>query len=129
MNTHLFTLEVKTNGDAKAAELAVLCAFAARQPDGCEFHLQRPVDNGTPNAQELAAAIRDIADDLIPEQAEADEITRGQRDAAELLRCLSRLLERGSNPIHVVHSSFGAPGDFGYSTPIGKALAKFYGGK
>ncbi len=45
MNTHRFTLEVKTTGDAKAAEQAVLYAFAVRKPDGCEFllsHMEPP---------------------------------------------------------------------------------------
>jgi Lar family restriction alleviation protein len=47
MNTHRFTLEVKTAGDAKAAEIAVLAAFAKRQPDGCEFHLS-PIEPPAP---------------------------------------------------------------------------------
>lgn len=36
---HHFYLIVKTGKNRKAAELAVLCAFGKRQPDGCEFHL------------------------------------------------------------------------------------------
>lgn len=53
MNTHRFTLEVKTAGDAKAAELAVLAAFAKRQPDGCEFQLTEPT---RPRWMKVAAA-------------------------------------------------------------------------
>lgn len=36
---HRFTLVVKTNDSHKSARLAVLCAFASRKPDDCEFHL------------------------------------------------------------------------------------------
>ena len=38
---HQFILVVKTAGSKRAAELAVLSAFARRKPDGCEFHLRR----------------------------------------------------------------------------------------
>lgn len=38
---HVFTLEVRTIGSRKSAELAVLTAFAfsLRPPDGCAFNL------------------------------------------------------------------------------------------
>jgi len=46
------------------------------------------------------------------------------REAAELVGCLRRLVE-GRTPDEI-HKAFGAPGDFGYETPIGDALAKVY---
>lgn len=36
---HRFTVIVRTHGTRDSAELAVLCAFAKRQPDGCKFQL------------------------------------------------------------------------------------------
>lgn len=38
---HTFTLIVKTTGTRASAELAVLSAFAKRQPDGCLYLLKR----------------------------------------------------------------------------------------
>lgn len=121
MKTHTFTLEVKTHYDGAGAELALLTCFAKRDPDQCEFHLATPEP-----FKPLSKAIRDIADDLIPERAENDEVTREQRDAAELLRCLARVVERGLLTVTGVHDCFGSPGDFGYSHPVGKALAAAY---
>lgn len=46
------------------------------------------------------------------------------REALELVSCLRRLL--GGRSVADVHKAFGAPGDFGYETPIGAALAKLY---
>lgn len=37
--THKFILTVTTARSKKSAELAVLAAFAKRDPDQCEFHL------------------------------------------------------------------------------------------
>lgn len=37
--THRFTLTVRTHLTKKQAEIAVLAAFAKRNPDNCEFHL------------------------------------------------------------------------------------------
>ena len=36
---HVFTLRVECSGNRKDAELAVLSAFALRNPDGCKFYL------------------------------------------------------------------------------------------
>ena len=43
------------------------------------------------------------------------------RDARDLARALSRILLGQS-----IHAAFGAPGDWGYGTAIGKALAAAY---
>jgi len=64
MKEHRFNLVVKTNSTRKAAELAVLCAFAKRSPDGCEFKL-----NAVPGDKEAwmagAKSGTEVAFDLI----------------------------------------------------------------
>ena len=62
------------------------------------------------NTQMLAKAVRASAEAL----TKSDDL----RDDAELLRVLARLIEGKS-----LVQAFGAPGDWGYSHPIGKALA------
>lgn len=54
-------------------------------------------------------------------------LTKMARDmdvAGELIRVLARMVEGKS-----IHEAFGAPGDFGYHTPIGSALYQYYRGK
>ncbi len=46
------------------------------------------------------------------------------REAVELVQCLRRIL-RGRSPDEI-HKAFGAPGDFGYESDIGHALAVVY---
>lgn len=46
---------------------------------------------------------------------------------AELAGCLRRLLPGRS--LVEIHRAFGAPGDFGYDTPLGDALARLYRGE
>ena len=48
------------------------------------------------------------------------------REAVELAGCLRRLL--ADRTVDEIHRAFGAPGDFGYETPIGAALAVVYRG-
>lgn len=55
-----------------------------------------------------------------------DEAREDAREALELVRCLRRVLPHLT--VDQVHAAFGAPGDFGYGTPIGDALAKLYRG-
>lgn len=66
------------------------------------------------NAALLAKAIREKANFL----AQPDPLTKADADTAELLNVLARVLE--GKPLSRV---FGAPGDWGYGTPIGGALA------
>lgn len=47
--------------------------------------------------------------------------TRAMHQAYELILVLARLIDGKS-----VYQSFGAPGDWGYETPIGAALFEFY---
>lgn len=55
---------------------------------------------------------------------EVDTLTRELRDAVEFTRCLRRLVPELT--AGQIHRAFGAPGDFGYETPIGAALADIY---
>lgn len=66
----------------------------------------------------IAATTHDIAreDDNLNGDA-----TRTLREASELARVLARLLAGKT-----VYEAFGAPGDWGYDTPLGDALADFY---
>lgn len=48
------------------------------------------------------------------------------REAIELAGCLRRALEAPGLKVEDIHRAFGAPGDFGYGTPIGDALAQLY---
>jgi hypothetical protein len=43
------------------------------------------------------------------------------RDAAELSRVLARLIAGKT-----LHEAFGAPGDWGYDTPLGQAVLQMY---
>ena len=66
------------------------------------------------NATMLANTLRERAD-----QVQAQEPRRElDFDNAELLRVLARVVE--GKPLH---KAFGVPGDWGYNTAIGKALA------
>lgn len=57
---------------------------------------------------------------------EVYSLTMWLRDAIILVGCLRRLT-KGCTP-HAIHAAFGAPGDFGYGTKIGAALAALYRG-
>lgn len=46
------------------------------------------------------------------------------KECIELARCLRRLT--AGRTVREIHQAFGAPGDFGYETAIGAALAKVY---
>lgn len=52
---------------------------------------------------------------------------RALREAIELTRCLRRLVPDCN--VGAIHRAFGAPGDFGYDTPIGDALIRIYRGE
>lgn len=46
------------------------------------------------------------------------------REAIELVGCLRRLVSQCT--VTQIHQAFGAPGDFGYDSPIGDALSHTY---
>lgn len=66
--------------------------------------------------------LRELATDKT--ENEVYEATATLREAIALVGCLRRLTQgRTANEIH---RAYGAPGDFGYETPIGDALAALY---
>jgi hypothetical protein len=72
-------------------------------------------------------AARDRMRDAVENDPEAWEATVEMREAIELCRCLCRLVPACS--VTDIHRAFGAPGDFGYETLIGDALARLYRGE
>lgn len=79
-------------------------------------------------AEEHAARIKrlhEIAAARPEAEDEADELLAGLRLVAEMELALRRLVERSS--VDAIHHAFGAPGDWGYHTRIGDALARVYG--
>lgn len=65
--------------------------------------------------------------DALRRDDEPDGVVHDLREAIELARCCRRLLAGRS--VEEIHRAFGAPGDFGYDTPIGDALSKIYRGE
>lgn len=77
--------------------------------------------------ERVYAAAIDRVRAIVENDPEAWDATTELREAVELVRCLRRLLDgRSANEIH---GAFGAPGDFGYDTPIGDALSSVYRGE
>ncbi|MDR2551418.1 MAG: hypothetical protein LBD10_14600 [Desulfobulbus sp.] len=73
------------------------------------------------NYTNLAQAVRRRAN-TINTNADYDSVDYDtQKDDAELLRCLARIISGRS-----VKEAFGSPGDWGYGTPIGDALREDY---
>lgn len=64
----------------------------------------------------------DRLEDLAEEYDEGE--CRLLREAIEIARCARRLVK--DRTVLEIHAAFGAPGDFGYDTPIGDALAALY---
>lgn len=69
--------------------------------------------------------LRELASDEA--ENEVHEVTSRLRECIVLASCLRRLT-RGRT-VAELHAAFGAPGDFGYETPIGEALSKAYQGQ
>jgi hypothetical protein len=61
------------------------------------------------------------------EDDEARKSARELREAVEMVRVLRRIVP--SCDLKAIHSAFGAPGDFGYDTPVGDALSRLYRGE
>ena len=66
------------------------------------------------NNTKLATVLREHADKIQAHEPRRED----DMDTAELVRVLARVVE-GKD----IHRSFGAPGDWGYGTPIGDAIA------
>lgn len=70
----------------------------------------------------LAKTLRDAAQEIL----DNDGVLEASKTAAHLTQCLARALERDFLTLDQVYALFGAPGDWGYGTPIGKALQTLY---
>lgn len=57
--------------------------------------------------------------------SDADELAATLREAVTLVGCLRQMV-KGRDAAEI-HAAFGAPGDFGYETTLGAALARTYG--
>lgn len=66
---HKFVITVRSSGSRRAAEMALLSAFSARQPDACEFEIgeapQRTTDKFTTAADWLNSLDRPIVGEWI----------------------------------------------------------------
>jgi hypothetical protein len=69
---------------------------------------------------------RDAYDD-VRDRIEDSEMVYHLREAVTLVSCLRRLVQHAT--VEQIHQAFGAPGDFGYETEIGDALARTYRGE
>lgn len=67
---------------------------------------------------------RDVLCRLREEDLLSGEEVRVLREALTLLGCLRRLLPERT--MVEIHDAFGAPGGFGYDTPVGDALYRLY---
>jgi hypothetical protein len=70
------------------------------------------------NASHLSMALRNKAADVRNIDATTSKEDDVLRDAADLLRVLAHVVD--GKPLA---KAFGAPGDWGYGTPIGDAIA------
>lgn len=70
------------------------------------------------NTQILAMALRNTAASVRNVNVQRESEAALLRDAADLLRVLAHVVDGKA-----LAKAFGAPGDWGYETPIGEALA------
>jgi hypothetical protein len=75
--------------------------------------------------KDYAAAI-DSLRAVVENDPKAWDATTLLREAIEMVRCLRRIVPVCA--VGDIHRSFGAPGDFGYETPLGDALNRLYRG-
>lgn len=82
----------------------------------------------TQRERDYTAAI-DRLRELAPPATEDEvyDLTATLRECVELSRCLRRLTQ--GLDVAAIHAAFGAPGDFGYESAIGDALARTYRGE
>lgn len=65
--------------------------------------------------------IANILRRLARQELDKEDLPSESRDCADLVNVLARLLEGKT-----LYQAFGAPGDWGYGTEIGQALAEAY---
>lgn len=70
--------------------------------------------------------LRELASGSALSEDEVSGLVVALREAIELVRCCRRLV--AGRTVLEIHKALGAPGDFGYETPIGDALQRLYSG-
>lgn len=88
--------------------------------------MSKKLQDALQRKERIYAAAVDRLRAIVENDPEAWDATTELREAVELVRCLRRLLDGRS--LNEIHRAFGAPGDFGYDTPIGDALSSVYRG-
>lgn len=90
--------------------------------------VERVLEGEVETIVDAVQRVRDLADGAEGETEQTlRDVARDLRNAAELVRCL-RFLVAGRT-LQELHAAFGSPGDWGYGTPLGHALARLYAGK
>lgn len=110
--------EMQRTGSLKGASVLP----AKPEPAACEV-LTKALIRRT---NEYSASLDHIRG-VIENDPESYDHTVHLREALELTRCLRRLVPHCS--LAQIHQAFGAPGDFGYESVIGDALARLYRGE
>lgn len=73
----------------------------------------------TVNFERVLRRAADAVHNLVADETSTED-TRTLREGAELIRCLARVVAGKTLP-----QAFGAPGDWGYETPIGDAYYRY----
>lgn len=76
------------------------------------------------NTTKLVEAIEDRAEELRTKALDGEYTDEVVLRDSRLLMCLARMVERNDGTD--IYGVFGAPGDWGYGTPIGDALCEAY---
>jgi hypothetical protein len=79
--------------------------------------------------QELLAQAIDEMLQVEYQELETKAATKHENNRYEIMNCMRRVISKGLLDADQIHAAFGAPGDWGYGTPIGDALLKIYQGK
>ena len=71
--------------------------------------------------RENAPAVREVA-----RTANEDDPSRLIYASVQFALCLAHLIDNGGIDVGKIHSAFGSPGDWGYTSKIGAALEMIY---
>jgi hypothetical protein len=102
-----------------------MAACGRRRLENRMDNLQAAIEKYGRDASDAIERLRELAS---PEaENEVYDITLMLRLNLTLLGCLKRLC--AGRTAQEIHAAFGAPGDFGYGTPLGDALMRIYRGE
>jgi hypothetical protein len=81
-----------------------------------------------PELAALVAALGEVRTSIRAaiDREESAQTSALLRDAGALVVCLTRIVAVAGCSVADIHAAFGAPGDWGYDTPLGDALARLY---